>query len=220
MQPGAALSTTAPPASQQPAQQSQALTAAIVLVLASAAPPAVLAAALAGLLAPLGVSALLTGELLELLAGRLPIPSGRSAAAFTAAAEHVYEAAYLLAAARRLAAGGTIEQERIYARQHLAAVRQRAGAAAEVDATAAAHGSMLVWRARDSATDECADADGTVFRADDPPMVGGRRCFPGQAHPNCLCVAEPAGNPQSLVKAGFSGSSYVHAQCAGCAPSD
>lgn len=206
------MSVTAPPAQQPPPPappppappaSDHALLAAIVLVLAADATAALTAGLLSVLLAPIGAGATAITAVLALLGPTGHPPAGR-AAQFTHAAESAYRAAYLLAAVRRLSTGGTLADEQRYAGQHLAAQKARAGAAAAVDATVGRTGTVtLTWRARmDSRTsDGCRTVDGTVFRVDAPPVVEGRRCYPGQVHVYCRCVAEPGTSGVRLVKA-------------------
>lgn len=186
------MSTTAPSA-QTPQQQTHAILAAIVLILAADTAADVTATVLTSLLAPIGITAAAVRGALDLLGPLGPSGPG-TAAKFTRSAEFVYRAQYILAAATRLSHGGQLAVERRYAGQHLAASRGRRGAAADADAMVAAHGPKLMWSAvmHGPPDDGCQLADGTVFAVDDPPVVDGHKCYPGQAHPNCLCTAVTA----------------------------
>lgn len=104
--------------------------------------------------------------------------------------EVVRRAQYLVKAAQRLMRGGTLEAERRYLEQHLAAVRARQQAVSFVDAEARRFGPVLGWYAiRDGRTTaECRAAHGANFSAASPPVVG----FPGTLHGGtCRCRPGP-----------------------------
>lgn len=112
--------------------------------------------------------------------------------------ELTYRAAYLANAGLRI--NQRLEQglgpdeaaapERLLFRAHRAAQRGRARASRAVDSLAHRVGLRLRWRAvNDRKTSpECRAANGHVFTADHPPVIG----LPGAVHPNCRCRPVPA----------------------------
>lgn len=101
-------------------------------------------------------------------------------------------AAYVLAAARRLAAReADLQAERRYLAQHLAAERARVESAAKVDADGTRYGPVLGWYAiLDDRTDPiCRALAGHNFLASAPPAQG----WPGTLHGGtCRCSSGPA----------------------------
>jgi len=182
------VSSTAPAARQQAPPSDAMLIGAITIALLADLPPASLAAALGGVLVPAGIAAGVVAEVAGLVATPVNMRlAGGPASIYTAASEPSRRAAYILAASRRVEAGGTIDAERTFMRQHLQAARARAGAALDVDAAVTANGTLLGWRSRrDAHVDPiCARLDGTNFDVTRPP--GG---YPGQLHGGtCRCSA-------------------------------
>lgn len=84
-----------------------------------------------------------------------------------------------------LAAG--MARERRYFGQHMEAIRQRAGAAQQVDMASWAYGDLLGWKTvLDSRTSaDCRAANGKNFYASSVPLIG----YPGSVHPHCRCYA-------------------------------
>lgn len=87
------------------------------------------------------------------------------------------------------AARYAFEQERRYLEQHRQAQRNRARAAAEVDAAAALWGEVLGWRSvRDRRTTwDCLRLHGKNFAVADPPNGH----YPGSVHSRCRCTPGP-----------------------------
>lgn len=184
---------TRPQAQQQAPTRAQ--IAAVAAVIATAGSVAAVAA---GLASATGISVATAQALLDGIGFKLPtVPVAQlgPAARQVAGSEPAYRAAYLVAAAGRVrarVAAGQSYADAIAAEQpnwqaHLAAQRNRAVTATNVDRAAAKHRSLVLgWRARmDSRTSaECAAADGKNFRADSRPLIG----FPGSVHPHCRCV--------------------------------
>jgi hypothetical protein len=75
--------------------------------------------------------------------------------------------------------------ERRYYQLHLAAMANRAAAAAETDKAAGKYGDLLGWLAvKDHRTSpECARASGKNYYSSRMPDIG----FPGAVHPSCRC---------------------------------
>jgi hypothetical protein len=75
--------------------------------------------------------------------------------------------------------------ERRYYLMHLAAMKNRANAAAETDKAAAKYGNLLGWKARmdDRTSAECRIANGQNYYASSIPDIG----IPGAVHPSCRC---------------------------------
>jgi Phage Mu protein F like protein len=157
------------------------------------------AAGMAELLEPrfpllkLAAVAVLVHLVLQTLRGH-PSVSG-NATLQVANAAPLYEAAYFIAAAGRVAqamqGGQSLEQamvrERAYLQQHREAAANRAQAAHAVDVASATHGNLLGWRAvLDSRTSaECRAAHGSNWVATHVPLIG----WPGAVHPHCRCRA-------------------------------
>jgi hypothetical protein len=110
-------------------------------------------------------------------------------------------AQYVLAATRRVlvaaretrakggsvpgAIAGALATERQYYQLHLAAMANRAEAAAVTDAAAAKYGDLLGWLAKNDArtSAECRAASGKNYYASHMPDIG----LPGAVHPHCRC---------------------------------
>lgn len=225
----AALPAPTPPAEDQPdlSAAEAALIAAVAAWLASLpAAPLLAGAAVAALLpawildglAELGIPPV-AGRAAAALVRTAPLPnppaptvsSPRTAARRIAEQEPSRRAAYLLAAARRIAESlrtptvpasteprsrtervrDALDVERRYWRQHLQAGQHRAQAAAQVD-EAAQHSltGLLRWRTQGDSrvTPDCRALNRSIFTVDNPP--GG--LLPGTAHGQCRCYAEPA----------------------------
>lgn len=119
--------------------------------------------------------------------------SGR-AQAFIRRTSYPRRAAYIVSAARRFDAGGTLDRERQYHEAHIGAERARVESATKVDRAAAAFGPRLGWKAKQDSvtTPECRAAHGKNFMASVPPLVGDGRHFPGALHGGaCRCVPVP-----------------------------
>lgn len=135
---------------------------------------------------------------------------------------------FLIESARRILAAGVearshgdpitpavsdaAKKETRYWKQHRQAETRRRTAAAELDKTAAAHGTVLEWRSRrdDHVTPACRVADGHIFDVTHPPRIG----LPGLGGPHhgCRCTAvKTTSRPgqltvdQALTAAGLSG---------------
>ena len=169
---------------------------AIVVLLMAALTSAELVRRLSILLAPLGIPPLAVLTLVALLEreGGLTFPAptqtpGPGQATVTMQRGLIgRRAMYILAAARRLAEGGTLDAERRIYAAHQAAERRRTEAARQIDETAAAHGPILGWWShKDSrTTPACRAAHGTNFSALAPPAMG----WPGTLHGGqCRCRA-------------------------------
>ena len=121
-----------------------------------------------------------------------------TASAASSNLEPMYRAYYILNAAKRveqvIRQGGTREEalkrEQTFFNQHLEAVKNRRGAAAQVDKARARYGDELGWYAKmDSRTsEECREANGRNFNAAVMPPIG----YPGAVHPHCRCRAGKA----------------------------
>lgn len=143
------------------------------------------------LLAPLGISPLAVVALIGLLRaeGGLTVPAPTPGAGAAKAMQRgmiARRAMYILAAARRLSEGASIETERRLFGAHQAAERRRRGAGQRVDAAAAQHGPVLGWWAQrdEKTTPACFAAHGSNFSALHPPAIG----WPGTIHAgNCRC---------------------------------
>lgn len=174
---------------KQAPSEEQVLAAMVVVMLSAQAPPAT-AGALVSLLSSLAVPSTAAVDAVGLWLPHfehLPEATGPGSS-WQRRTEVVRRCQYLVKAARRLMAGGTLDAERRYLAQHLAAVRARKEAVAQVDAQARRHGPVLGWYAiRDSRTDPiCRALDGTNFEAAKPPAVG----YPGSLHGGtCRCKA-------------------------------
>lgn len=123
---------------------------------------------------------------LELIPAEPPMP----AQSRTRTTEVPRHSRYLVAAARRFQASpepATVERERRYLAQHLAAVQRTREAARRVDQAVSQHrSSELGWHAQLDAktTPECRAAHGSNFQAASPPAIG----YPGTLHGGtCRC---------------------------------
>lgn len=186
------MTTTATDPTQPDQQQGDHATlAALTLVLMSGLPFVPMAGYVAVILAPLGISTSEAETVVALVQPRLhpPILQSRGAAEqFTNRTSFAHTAAYLLNASKRLSQGGSVDQERLYLSQHLAARSSRQSAAQQVDQAAAVHGPVVGWHARmdASTTPACGAANGHNFYAAGPPSLG----WPGSLHGGtCRCQA-------------------------------
>lgn len=139
---------------------------------------------------------------LHLVAARYALgKAGTHALRSLASASPTATAAYFLNASHRLQTAidqhglpglpGAARDELRFFGQHVRAQRARTRAAANVDAAAREHGTVLGWYAHDDdrTTPECADADGTNFLATRVPPIG----WPGTPHGGtCRCWAGAA----------------------------
>lgn len=196
---------TAQPTTQPPPpdpQTEQAALAALTLILLSGqAVEAIIPPALP-ILAALGIPGDVAKLALGLGAGvSVDFPRAGLAQAHIARTSTPRRAAYIVSAARRLAGGGSLAQERTYLGQHVGAERARVSAAQKVDGAAAQFGPVLGWRAtNDQATTKaCAAAHRHNFTADHPPTLPGVEDgvrivgYPGTPHGGaCRCVPVPA----------------------------
>lgn len=169
----------------------QGVIAAITVLLLAGLPLPVLLQRLSGLLAPIGVPALALAQLVAMVgirSLRIDAPSAtRPATRTIQRGVAARRAMYLLAAARRLARGGTLAAERRLFAAHRVAEDRRRAAAARIDRAAAAHGPLLGWKARldERTTPLCRSAHGRNFSALRPPAIG----WPGTLHAgNCRCL--------------------------------
>lgn len=178
---------------QSQSDHDEAVLIALVLLLLSGLSFAELGRRAMNLLATAGIAAGATAAVLSLI--------GAGGVVFTAIPEKVgpaesfirrttvtRRARYILAATKRLQAGGSPTAERALYRAHLAAEEKRAEAGRRVDEAAARFGPTLGWDSvRDSRTTrECAHAHGSNFSALVPPLIG----WPGTLHGgNCRCRA-------------------------------
>lgn len=204
------------PEGQPPPNQSQRdLIAALAVALAGAATVAAAVAAVLPLLLPLGLP---RGGVVVLVTWVVRVPparptrtgrrpsggAGPSATQRASRAVWAYRAAYLAAAAQRVADAvnraqaaegvstddalkAALKAERRYFTQHRQAEKARAAAADQVDAAAARYGPVLGWAAvlDEHTSRECRIADGGTFTAAAPPVIG----YPGAVHPACRCRA-------------------------------
>lgn len=165
--------------------------------------------ALAGILATLASGAVLTAPLALGAAGALGVPAAAILAAFKIAgsvplppmpagqaARHAsavnvaFRVHFIAAAARRLAAGGSLQAERDNLRLHLQASQARTGAAVAVDSATVRWGPVLGWQAvGDRATTAgCRAASGSNFDPRRPPVIEGVPVLPGFLHSGrCRC---------------------------------
>jgi len=206
----------APPQGQQPPQQpddalDDTALAVAVAALLSGATAAVAAAGVAAMIAALKLRFKLSSAAWQALGAVLsmvtekPHPvagAGGQASAQVSRLNAARRAQYVLAATRRVltavkeagAKGGSpgtalrdaLATERGYYQLHLAAMANRAAAAAETDAAAAKYGDLLGWKSvLDSRTSaECRAAHGKNYLASRMPDIG----FPGAVHPSCRCL--------------------------------
>lgn len=142
----------------------------------------------------------------RLIAPNRLTPEGRStgpAGEWTRRTYPARQAAYLLAAGRRLAVETPdMTAERRYLAQHLGAETSRVQAAIVVDRLATVHGRVLGWQAvmDDVTTPGCRAADGRNFLAAAPPFIEGFPAYPGTLHGGaCRCQAVPPFPQASLL---------------------
>lgn len=215
----APLTFTAPPVTAVPP-----VTAAGTAFLSTAVPAGMAAgaAAIAGLLAGHAAAAALVGALTKLgfatavataavrIAGRPPALIGRAGTAGPAARQErrtqlLYRAAFLVNSADRLQRAfvlgdvnrfeSAIRADHTFFAQHLAAMRHRAAAAAQVDRARDRFGPILGWYLGHAAhhTPECVAAAGHRFTVVPPPIIG----LPGTVHARCACYAGPDPGPHA-----------------------
>lgn len=183
----------------QPTEEQALLGALAVVLLANAEPRVAIAHALP-LLATLGIA---PAEGMAALALVLPHPLAQSpgavqtggqerpgpAQAWNAGTAITRRVEYIAAAAKRLKdPAHSTGRERAYLASHLRAQQERAAAAVRVDRAARVHGPTLGWYAvMDSRTTrDCRAANGAVFSAAKPPVIG----YPGTLHGGtCRCWA-------------------------------
>lgn len=203
------MTSPAPEQAQQPPQEDH-LVRDIAAILAVGASMAAVGAAVALLLAPLGlgagVAALAVKVAYSKVFGGPPSPSrmvagiygvsGDASGSETAqdSQELYYRAAFILNASKRIderiKRGQTAEQavaaERANVKRHLDARARRAEIARQVAEVAKVHGPLLGWYAKmDARTSaECRAANGKNFDAETVPVIG----YPGSVHPNCRCA--------------------------------
>ena len=163
---------------------------AIMLLLMAGLEGSVLLHSLLIVLAPLGVPPVALAGLLALMGpqgtAHVPPSANDDALRMLQRGTSARRAMYLLAAARRLSAGGTLDAERRLYKAHLVAERKRGEAVGRVDAAAKQFGPVLGWWAhRDKKTTPvCRTAHGSNFSALTPPAIG----WPGTLHAgNCRC---------------------------------
>ncbi len=209
-----------PDQEQQQKDRRDAVIAALALWFASSAAVAATAlpAALVARLVSLGLSAKAVRAAARItmapaLTGRRRGGSPQHTAGATAkhamaADEPVMRAEYLINASQRLTEAernGVLPQavrlEQRYLEQHTAAGRNRARAAALLDRVNLEHGPWLVWRTRNDARVEadCRMLSGTVFTADQPPILHGRIVIPGTVHPHCFPAGVVVSGPGVLA---------------------
>lgn len=178
---------------QQPPSD-HAMLAALTVVVLSGLAAAPFAAALVPLLGAYGLDARGVAQLAALVWPRIGTRPTVGAAqalagpaqAFASRTEAPHTAAFLLVAARRLAAGGSFDRERAFLAQHMAARQARQDAARAVDVAGRRFGPVLGWHAVMDArtTAACRAAHGHNFRVAVPPAVG----YPGSLHGGtCRC---------------------------------
>ena len=169
-------------------QGDQVVVAAIVVILLSGLTIESLTRHLAALLIPLGIPPQAIAAVVGLV-GEVSFDldgTPTSARGAMARASAVKTATYLLAATRRLAAGGPIEAERKFWRLHRGAARARRRAAEAVDRAAAQFGPVLGWHSTldDRTTADCRWLHGKNFHIARPPDGE----YPGARHGgNCRC---------------------------------
>lgn len=183
---------------EQEERDDEAVLIALVLLLLAGLPFPVLAARIIRLLATVGIVATAAAAVLALIgtgglvftAGRGPEDGGTMgpAEATMRRSEVTRRARYILAASRRLQAGGSPKAEQALYQAHLAAEHGRIEGAREIDKAAAKWGPVLGWHSvRDGrTTKECMSSHGSNFSALRPPAIG----WPGTLHGgNCRCRA-------------------------------
>lgn len=200
------------PPPQQPADalDDTALAVAIAALLAGTAVTAAYAGSVAGMLALLKARFALSsaalqalGAVLSMVTEQPPTVSGGTGAASSATSRvnAARRAQYVIAASKRVlgaarearakgasvpgAVAEALATERRYYLMHLAAMKNRANAAAMTDAAAAKYGDLLGWKAKmDNRTSaECRIANGQNYYASSIPDIG----VPGAVHLSCRC---------------------------------
>lgn len=199
-----------PPQQQDGALDDTALAVAIAALLAQLTVAGAYATSVAGMLALLRARFALSAAALQALGAVLSLvtehPSPLSGVTGPASAQvsrvnTARRAQYVLAASKRVlgaarearakgesvtgAFADALATERRYYLMHLAAMRNRANAAAETDKAAAKYGNLLGWLAKkdDRTSPECYAASGKNYYASRMPDIG----FPGAVHPSCRC---------------------------------
>jgi hypothetical protein len=203
-----------PPPQQDAALDGTALALAIAALLAQLTAAGAYAASVAGMLAALKLRFRLSdgawqamGAVLALVTER-PRPAGGTSGAASAQVSRMNaarRAQYVLAASKRVlgsvrearAKGGSVTAafadamatERRYYLMHLAAMANRANAAAETDKAAARYGDLLGWASvLDGHTSpECRLANRRNYYASSMPDIG----YPGGVHDACRCRPVP-----------------------------
>lgn len=177
---------------EQEERDDEAVLIALVLLLLAGAPFPILSGRIIRLLAGVGITAGATAAVLGLIgAGGLAFAASTSGSAgpaesFMQGTAVTRRTRYILAASKRLQAGGSTTAERALYRAHLVAEKGRLEGAREIDRAAERWGPMLGWDSvRDGRTTrECRAAHGSNFSALRPPSIG----WPGTLHGgNCRC---------------------------------
>jgi hypothetical protein len=204
-----------PPQQQDDGLDDTALAVAVAALLAGTAVTAAYAGSVAGMLALLKARFALSsaalqalGSVLSMVTEQPPAVSGGTgaASAATSRVNAARRAQYVLAASKRVlgaarearAKGGSVPgaiaealaTERRYYLMHLAAMKNRANAAAMTDKAAAKYGKILGWNTKIDGKEsaECRNADHRNYRAAKMPQIG----YPGAVHPYCRCFPGPA----------------------------
>ncbi|HMG63948.1 MAG TPA: hypothetical protein VK599_13450 [Streptosporangiaceae bacterium] len=199
-----------PPQQQGDGLDDAALAVAVAALLAGTAVAGAYAASAAGMLALLKARFRLSSAALQALGSVLSmvtehpatVPGGNGpASAQVSRMNMARRAQYVIAASKRVlgavrearakgesvpgAFADALATERRYYLMHLAAMGNRASAAARTDAAAAKHGKLLGWNAvLDGHTSpECRAADGWNYYASSMPDIG----YPGGVHESCRC---------------------------------
>lgn len=195
---------------QDDALDDTALAVAIAALLAGLTVAGAYVTSVAGMLAMLKARFALSAAALQALGAVLslvtehPAPSAGvsgPASAQTSRVNAARRAQYVIAASKRVLGAArearakgesvpgaftdALATERRYYLMHLAAMKNRANAAAETDKAAAKYGNLLGWLAKndDRTSAECRVASGKNYYASHMPDIG----FPGAVHPNCRC---------------------------------
>lgn len=201
------------PQQRPEAQDEGAVLAALLVVLLAGLPRAQATAYIIEILAAIGIPAAAARQAAALTLPHVEAPDPEDISPETPASAQVLatrparQAAYLKAAAERIASGllsvtvpeqpermSAAEKERRYLRQHLDAERARAEAARKADELAAVHGPVLSWNAvmDDATTAGCREANGKHFHVARWPIVEGQPALPGMVHGGtCRCSAGP-----------------------------
>jgi hypothetical protein len=199
-----------PPQQPDDGLDDTALAVAVAALLAGTAVTAAYAGSVAGMLALLKARFALSaaalqalGAVLSMVTEQPPTVSGGTGAASAQVSRMnlARRAQYVLAASKRVlgaarqarakgepmgaAVRDALAAERRYYLMHIAAMRNRANAAAETDKAAARYGDLLAWRAiLDGHTSpECRLANRRNYYASSIPDIG----FPGGVHDACRC---------------------------------